>query len=136
MIDGQQRLVTLQLALAAARDISALNGQANYEKAFRKLTDNDMPLSDCKDDLFKVWPTNADQVDFRDVMCANSRDAVQKLPHSSPEDQWLIPDAYPYFYERFYEWFIESQIQDFSKRLDALYHTFFDGLQAVVIDLE
>jgi len=136
IIDGQQRLVTLQLALAAARDISALNGQANYEKAFRKLTDNDMPLSDCKDDLFKVWPTNADQVDFRDVMCANCRDTAQKLPHSSHEDQWLIPDAYLYFYDKFFEWLRGPQIDDFNKRLSALYQTFFDGLQAVVIDLE
>jgi hypothetical protein len=54
--------------LAAARDISRLHGQVNHEQAFRKLTDNSVPLSTNPEDIFKVWPTNADRVDFRAVM--------------------------------------------------------------------
>ena len=70
IIDGQQRLTTLQLALAAARDLCTKLNETRYAKAFEKLTVNDVPLSDDPDDVFKVWPTNADRRDFREVMKA------------------------------------------------------------------
>ena len=72
IIDGQQRLTTLQLALAAARDIARNCAQHNHEQAFRKLTENNVPLSTCTEDIFKVWPTNADREDFRAVTAQTS----------------------------------------------------------------
>jgi hypothetical protein len=94
IIDGQQRLTTLQLGLAAARDICLSLGQKKFSDAFRKLTDNDVPLSEEPDDVFKVWPTNADRAEFRSVMRAGSREAVQSLPIKGDS---LIRAAYLYF---------------------------------------
>src|ERR1700682_3305328 len=54
IIDGQQRLTTLQLALAAARDLCVRLSESRYAKAFEKMTVNEVPLSDDPDDLFKV----------------------------------------------------------------------------------
>ncbi|MGH2569029.1 MAG: DUF262 domain-containing protein, partial [Bacteroidota bacterium] len=79
LIDGQQRLTTLQLALASARDLSNDLGQERYAEAFKKLTNNYVPLSENEDEVFKVWPTNADRDDFRDVMKAGSVEAVRIL---------------------------------------------------------
>lgn len=136
IIDGQQRLTTLQLALAAARDLSRVYGQEQYARAFAKLTDNDVPLSDCVDDIFKVWPTNADREDFKQVMQAGCPAKVRKLPHSDPSDAWLIPDAYLFFSDCFMEWLGNPQSEGFATRLDALHTTLRDELQVVVIDLE
>ena len=136
IIDGQQRLTTLQLALAAARDLSRLYGQEQYARAFANLTDNDVPLSDSVDDIFKVWPTNADREDFRQVMQAGTPAKVRKLPHSDPNDAWLIPDAYLFFSDTFKEWLGNPQSEGFAVRLDALHTTLRDDLQVVVIDLE
>lgn len=136
IIDGQQRLTTLQLSLAAARDICKQHGITNHEQAFRKLTDNSVPLSTCVDDLFKVWPTNADRADFAAVMNAGSPEAVLKLPHADPKDPWLIPDAYLYFLDKFTDWLGDPSNPNFAYRLDALYYTFVEGLQVVVINLE
>ncbi len=136
IIDGQQRLTTLQLALAAARDIARAHGQTNHELAFRRLTDNSVPLSTCTEDVFKIWPTNADREDFRAVMTAGSLEAVRKLPHADPDDEWLIPDAYQYFWDKFTGWLGTAAGPDFPARLDALYYTFVEGLQVVVINLE
>jgi hypothetical protein len=136
IVDGQQRLTTLQLALAAARDICRENGMASHEQAFRKLTDNSMPLSTCQEDVFKVWPTNADRGDFEAVMTAGSEEVVRRLPHANPDDQWLIPDAYLYFHEIFTEWLRDPRQDNFAARLDSLYYTFLEGLQVVVINLE
>jgi hypothetical protein len=136
IIDGQQRLTTLQLAIAAARDLSNHASQERYGQAFMALTDNHVPLSDEPDDVFKVWPTNADRENFRDVMKAGSLAAVHKLPHSDPNDEWLIPDAYIYFYGQFADWLGSSDTPEFVKRLNALYAALKDHLHLVVIDLE
>jgi uncharacterized protein with ParB-like and HNH nuclease domain len=40
IIDGQQRLTTFQMVLAAARDLCAALGEQRFSQAFRKLTDN------------------------------------------------------------------------------------------------
>lgn len=136
IIDGQQRLTTLQIALAVARDIARQHGQTNHEQAFRRLTDNSVPLSTCTEDVFKIWPTNADRDDFRAVMTAGSLEAVLKLPHADPNDEWLIPDAYQYFWKKFTAWLGTAAGPEFAARLDALYYTFVEGLQVVVINLE
>ena len=101
IIDGQQRLTTLQLALAAARDISQQSDQRKYRDAFKKLIINEVPLSEDPDDVFKVWPTNADRQEFREVMTAQSVEAVQGL---SFEGNSLIKDAYLFFAEAFTSW--------------------------------
>jgi len=136
IIDGQQRLTTLQLALAAARDLCCKFGHDPYAQAFKKFTDNHVPLSDDPDDVFKVWPTNADREDFRDVMGAGAPEEVRRLPHSDPEDLWLIPDAYLYFSDRFADWLGPTTSEDFMTRLDAFYETLKSDLHVVVIDLE
>lgn len=136
IIDGQQRLTTLQLALAALRDICGFYKRERYEKAFRQLTDNEVPLSQSEDDIFKVWPTNADQVDFRDTMKANAAEKVRKIPHSDPEDEWLIPNCYLFFYEKFTAWLNENDENCPVERITAVYQTIVDGLHVVGIDLD
>jgi hypothetical protein len=136
IIDGQQRLTTLQLALAAARDLCRRVNEEKYAKAFEKLTVNDVPLSDDPDDRFKVWPTNADREDFRSVMTAGAPVLVRKMEHASPDDDWLIPNAYLSFADAFEEWFGSPGTPEFRSRLETLYITLRDDLHLVVIDLE
>jgi len=136
IIDGQQRLTTLQLALAAARDLCKAGGQDRYYLAFKQITDNHAPLCDDPDAVFKVWPTNADREDFRQVMVAGTRTAVRELPHADPADEWLIPDAYVYFSDNFAKWLGPPDSEAFSGRLETLYASLKEDLHTVVIDLE
>ncbi len=136
IIDGQQRLTTLQLLFAALRDICLLNKREDYRKVFRKLTENDVPLSRNHDDVFKVWPTNADQDDFRNTMRANSFQAVKKLPHSDPEDGWLIPDCYLFFYKQIGDWLKDETEPCPEERMSALYQALIENVHIVGIDLD
>ena len=136
IIDGQQRLTTLQLALAAARDLCTRLNESRYARAFGKLTANDVPLSDDPDDVFKVWPTNADQSAFREVMSAGAPALVRKMVRADDEDDCLIPSAYLYFSDTLDEWLGPAGTDLFRQRLDTLYLTMRDDLHLVVIDLD
>ena len=135
IIDGQQRLTTLQIALAAIRDLCELSGQENFRKAFAKLTDNDTPLSDDPNEVFKVWPTNADRESFASVMRSRSAKTIRKTSLESDDEQ-LIPEAYLYFSDVASDLLGSADEPDYLTRLRALYETLKDQLNLVVIDLD
>jgi hypothetical protein len=142
IIDGQQRLTTLQLALAAIRDICRAVSKdpndkvAQYQKTFAKLTHNDVPLSDDPDDIFKVYPTNADRAHFRACMNADSAEDVRKIIKAEGDGEALIPGAYLYFYDTISSWLGPPDDEEFTKRLKVLYQVIKDDLNLVVIDLD
>jgi uncharacterized protein with ParB-like and HNH nuclease domain len=135
IIDGQQRLTTLQLVLGAIRDFCSKAQQSRYAEAIKKLTDNYVPLSDDDDDKLKVLPTNADREDFKQVMRAGSEEAVFSMPHSNPDDEFLIPNAYLYFSGKLREWLHDGG-ENFLNRLECMYTALREDLHLVVIDLE
>lgn len=138
IIDGQQRLTTLQLALAAIRDICRSANQPDYQDQFSKLTDNRVPLSKNTDDVFKVWPTNSDRSIFSTIMSAGSSARVRQILKEAPSDkESLIPAAYLYFAEVISSWLGEpGEIDIYLSRLDTLREVFERYLTLVVIDLE
>jgi Protein of unknown function DUF262/Protein of unknown function (DUF1524) len=141
VIDGQQRMTTFQIALAAACDVCQALGDERYFKAFTKLTVNDVPLSDEADDVFKVWPTNVDRVAFRSVMTAGSCAEVckrfnVKATAKSAGPQNLIANSYLYFYHTITDWLGPKEGEKFGERIRALWQTIKDDMQVVVIDLD
>jgi uncharacterized protein with ParB-like and HNH nuclease domain len=132
IIDGQQRLTTFQMVLAAARDLCAALGEQRFSQAFRKLTDNDVPLSENPDDIFKVWPTNADRRVFRDTMTAGSKRDILALAFNDA----LIPQAYLFFYNLLQEWLGSPADPSFLSKLEALHQALREDLHLVIIDLE
>jgi hypothetical protein len=135
IIDGQQRLTTLQLAIAAARDLASELGLTKHAQAFMRLSTNDAPLSDDTDYTFKVWPTNADRDQFRTVMTSGSRERVAEFNESNKHQLRLISEAYLFFAEAFADWVGTAELET-TRSMDALYMALRDDLHIVVIDLE
>jgi hypothetical protein len=78
VIDGQQRLATLQVLFAAVHAVAQSYGaDPRYLAALRKLTHNDDEMSNDEDDRFKVWPTRYDWVGFRAAMEPDRRPSVR-----------------------------------------------------------
>lgn len=125
IIDGQQRLTTSQLFLEAFADLCEASGATDEAAQLRTLTRNRRPMSKDLDAQFKVWPTNADQAQFRTVMNARHRDEA---------GHGRIAAAYQYFHEQLEAWLGQGDAS--TIRAEALLRAVWDHLRVVVIDLD
>lgn len=135
IIDGQQRLTTLQLLIAAVARAAADAGAARDAKLLRRLVEND-PLEVKDDELLKVWPTNANRVSFAAVVQADG----PPLGHVNDADN-LIDEAFEYFTRRATEYLLGDDSETASQetvyaRAELLRIVICDLLKAVSITLE
>lgn len=126
VIDGQQRLTTLQLLLDAAQEVFEHRGCASQARLLHKLVLNDEFFTTVDQDLaFKVWPTTTDQDAFRQAM--RNELPSEKYQHSS------IVQAHEFFKDQITEWL--GQSETLPSRAEALQAALLGRLQMVVIDL-
>ncbi len=80
VVDGQQRLTTFQLFLAAARDYAASIGYTTAQENIKTyLLNRDPQLMEKPDiEIFKVWPTQYDRELFTDIITLGGRDALRE----------------------------------------------------------
>ncbi|MBO3725061.1 DUF262 domain-containing protein [Actinomyces bowdenii] len=84
IIDGQQRLTTLQLLLHALAGVLRDHGLEDLARRAERLTRNEVaPGHSRPEDAFKVWPTNKDRDAYRAVLDAASADAVPAWARAS-----------------------------------------------------
>jgi hypothetical protein len=130
IVDGQQRMTTLQLLLDAAQAVVAAHGAAQDAQALEVLVLNPAQLSPDKDERFKVWPTNRDQAAFRAAM-DDSIDPAGEVVESR------IVKAHRFFMSQIQEWAdVSGDPGKVAERLNALTVALRDFLKLVVIDLE
>ena len=87
MIDGQQRLTTLQLFISAFRDFCRENACPDLAGECEKYTLNTGMMADAAVEKYKVWPTLLDRPQFEDVLTAGSRAAVAKSKRARPRSR-------------------------------------------------
>ncbi|MGE5156156.1 MAG: DUF262 domain-containing protein [Betaproteobacteria bacterium] len=132
VIDGQQRLATLQVLFAAARDVAAARRlDRRYLVALRKLTHNDDEMSDDADDVYKLWPTRHDWQPFRTAMAGGLDPAVK-----SAKDTPTLVLAYDYFARAIRAWATPMSGAELEAAYDRLLAVLNHGLRLVVLDLD
>jgi len=131
IIDGQQRLITLQVLLSAAHNASMDLGHEESASMLEKLMYNDKDLTDTETDRLKVWPIEADQDAFIDVMALSDPESdVFAL-----DGDKKLHNCFRYFKDQIHDW-TEKKDQPSEEHLDALVTTMWHLLRVVVIDLE
>ncbi|NUQ75921.1 MAG: DUF262 domain-containing protein [Polyangiaceae bacterium] len=112
VIDGQQRLTTLQLVLVVLRDLANAKGEAPTAKWATARTANGNALINTETEQYKVWPTQRDQAQFIEIYNAGSCAKLQaKFPAKigrRKATRPLMVEAYLYFYQAMDEWLIEK----------------------------
>ena len=126
VIDGQQRLTTLQLLLDAAQQ-AFKEADAHLEaRRLQRLVLNDEVYVDNEPDLaFKIWPSTTDRDAFRQAM---RNETTNETYEDSP-----IVQAHDFFREQIIEWL--QNFESTSEPAQALEAVLTQLLQVVVIDL-
>ena len=120
VIDGQQRLTTLQLMIDATQKVFE---EFDQHSVLQDLVLNgETWVHDNKEHFYKVWPTSMDQNAFLHVM---NNEPLEK------EHNPLIVKAHEFFKERVHQWIKD----DPQERANALVQTIIKLLRIVVIDL-
>ncbi len=130
IIDGQQRLTTLQLLLDALHAELMAVGAAAPAARIEPLITNADPFRARPEDRFKVWPTNRDRPSFNSVMGAEPPVNHDALGHSGER----MLEAHRYFSEQARDW-LNNGTGDVEQRAAAIETVARDLLQMVVIDL-
>lgn len=113
VIDGQQRITTLQLLLCAYRDIARKNEWKTLDRTVTRYLENADPdvMEYPDEERLKVWPTTLNRDVFRSILLAGSKDAVEakypliKLPRKrKPEPRNNLVEAYLYFSQCIDSW--------------------------------
>ena len=131
VIDGQQRLTTLQIMIDAIQgEISLLDAGASAAR-LEQLVENGKPFQRTAEDRFKIWPTNKDRDAFNEVMASPYPIKYSNLSH---KDHRLV-QAHEYFSENCKEWLNEGGAKGALKRAEVLERSVRELLQMVVIDL-
>ena len=126
VIDGQQRLTTLQLLLDAVQYVCEERGEKGVARRLSKLVINDKDLVKDEDDIFKLWPTTNDREAFRHAM-------HDGLPIDDYKDS-LIVQAHEYFKLQASQW-LDSNTKSGQACMEVLETALTGMLQMVVIDL-
>jgi hypothetical protein len=131
IIDGQQRLTTLQLFLDALH--AELVGVAANQSASRieQLITNQEAFRSQSEDRFKVWPTNRDRPAFQEVMGAAPPVQHDVLRHKGER----MVEAHRYFSTQARDWLKAADPTETQRRALAIETSVRELLQMVVIDL-
>lgn len=150
VIDGQQRLTTLQVFLNAFRDFCRSEGASALADECTSYTLNKGMMPDPAVDKFKVWPTQMDRPAFMAVVESgspielNKRDPLVKQKWARKfDDRPKLVECYLYFYSQLEEFFLGAGDElplaceyPIEERLEQCFQALRNALMVVAIDLE
>ncbi|MEJ7839149.1 MAG: DUF262 domain-containing protein [Thermomicrobiales bacterium] len=130
VVDGQQRLTTLQVLIAAARSAAITFGSPSLAANFASMIENKKEAihPDFPDDLYKVWPLPQDRKAFLWAVSASDGRGP------SPDSEHRITKAREWFEESIGDWAKESL--NAETRLYHLLETLKNRMQLVQIILD
>lgn len=131
VIDGQQRLTTLQLLMDATAAVLESRARDNLARRLEELTHNPAHYVQIDDDQLKLRHTNRDRNAYDEVMRTDPPIEYAKLKHHSS----LLAAGHRFFSDEVERWLGDDAEPDFEARAETLTNVITRALQLVVIDL-
>ncbi len=128
VIDGQQRLTTLQLFLDAAQLVVAEHGTEDDAETIHELVVNGSSRFAGTPKRFKLWPSRVDRAAYEQAM-----DDVLSVSEELRDSR--IVGAHAFFQKAVTEWVAEAAEEERADRLAMLAEVLERRLQLVAIDL-
>lgn len=129
VIDGQQRLTTLLLLIAAARSAAEDLGATTEAGLLADLMLNDLRRAQ-GDERLKVWPTNINRLALKAVLLPDADAPAADDPANR------IQEGFSYFKSKALEWVLDGDEAAREERITTLRVTLSDLLKVVSITLE
>jgi len=148
IIDGQQRLATLQFVLKSVLMILKIFNTNSISEIINGTLRNYNPdtMRDSSIEVFKVWPTFRDRHDYRSALEATDREELKtSFPKSFTQRNTLRKiginhpppfEAIWYFTDRFETWIKEGSSEEITTRVEALATAILQDLKVVTIVLD
>ncbi|TNU77057.1 DUF4357 domain-containing protein [Miniimonas arenae] len=131
IIDGQQRLTTLQVVMDATAAVLESVGLDSLAGQLQSLTHNQATFVPAGESSLKIRHTNRDHAVFDEVMDADPPVDHSALKHATSR----ITRAHEYFTDEITTWLGETDEADRAVRANALVAVLTSGLQLVAINL-
>lgn len=132
VIDGQQRMTTLQLLLDAVHEVAEARGHELHAEALKDLILNKSKAFAGKRERFKLWPSQADRQAFEIAMD----------PQGAGVGEHRVTEAHRFFRQETTRWLTGEPDDDGvvppgseELRVEALSSTLQDRLTLIAIDL-
>lgn len=133
VVDGQQRLTTISVALMALIGVATKAGNAFKDKFKNEFADY----------LFaeefsnpRLWPRNLDREQYENLLSKTYENYQRKKPSSNQtNNESMVAIAYNFFHENFAEFVDNKNAGDITKPLEALRDALLDGFDLAVIPL-
>ena len=147
VIDGQQRLSTLQYILAAVTIVMCEEKMESVSAIIKDCVWNPNPdtMEQPDIEIFKVWPTFRDRDNYKKAMYAKTRDDLRnKFPESFTQSNTLRKiginhppalEAIWYFHEQIHNWICQDEAGK-AKRLELFAESVLRDLKFVWIMLD
>ncbi|MEW9872625.1 DUF262 domain-containing protein [Arthrobacter sp. HS15c] len=132
VIDGQQRLTTLQLMFDATASVFESLGFEQLTARLEALTHNPRSYVQGDDALLKLRHSNRDRAAYDEVMLADPPTVYQALSHGSS----LLASAHRYFCEEVTAWVADAGDEMVGVRANVLASVLAQSIQIVVIALK
>lgn len=141
IIDGQQRLTTLQLLMDAVHGELLKVGARQAAARLGTLIENGEQFRETPEEQFKIRPTHEDRPQFDAVMAAKhpvnyvELKKALTIDDSKKDRSYRILEAHEFFAAKSREWLIAEGESNTGRRADILDKALREYLQIVVIDL-
>ena len=125
VVDGQQRLTTLQVLLDAVRREMEVRGLGKEAGKVKLMVQNPAESLDEPEHVFKLWPTLDDQAAFREVM---------KVGEAAAQSGHRLSAAHRYFRKEAGKW-LDAEPDRMADRAQTLEKHLKGSLEFAVVDL-
>ena len=129
VVDGQQRLTTIQLLLEAVQEVVERRGfPASVGRLSRLVLNDELYRANDPNRRFKIWPTVYDRNAFLHAM-------ENELPSEAHKDSQIV-QAHDFFKDQIDLWIDSTPEEQIHARVDALEQAVSGLLEFAVIEIE